>query len=70
MSEDSEGDDEDIPGDHLNPDDFLAADTVRESFDETAMDPILSANLFEVMKYQIEREGVSRATYNNFCQVN
>ena len=49
MSEDSEGDDEDIPGDHLNPDDFLAADTVRESFDETAMDPILSANLFEVV---------------------
>jgi len=47
-----DGDDvdkDDIPGDHLNPADFQAADTVVEkTFDEPGMpDPILSANLFE-----------------------
>ena len=41
-------DKDDIPGDHLNPADFQAADSVSEkTFDPGMPDPILSANLFE-----------------------
>ena len=37
----------DLPGDHLNPSDFKAADTVTESYEGILYDPIESAKLFE-----------------------
>jgi len=37
----------DIPGEHLSPADFTAADFVKESFDAFGADPIESAGLFE-----------------------
>ena len=44
-----EDDDDTIPGEHLNPADFQAADYIKDelNYDEIAQDPILSANLFE-----------------------
>ena len=41
-------DQDDVPGDHLNPNDFKAADIVSDmGYDFEMEDPILSANLFE-----------------------
>ena len=37
----------DMPGEHLSPDDFIAADFVKESFDGFGADPIEAAGLFE-----------------------
>ena len=44
-----EEDEDNIPGEHLNPSDFLAADEVRDeiNYDDIEEDPILKANLFE-----------------------
>ena len=38
---------DDLPGDHLNPSDFKAADSVTESYEGLLYDPIESAQLFE-----------------------
>ena len=37
----------DIPGEHLNPEDFIQADFVKESFNGFGADPIEAAGLFE-----------------------
>ena len=37
----------DMPGDHISPDDFIAADFVKESFECFGADPMEAAGLFE-----------------------